>query len=44
MAENDTPQNRLDDELDVEELDEVAGGAGTNNCDCTNNWTLADPV
>jgi hypothetical protein len=37
MAENLTPQNQQDEELSVEELDEVAGGEGTNNCPCTIN-------
>ena len=37
MAENNAPQNMQDDELSVEELDEVAGGEGTNNCPCTIN-------
>lgn len=40
MAENLTPQNRPDDELSVEELEEVAGGIGDNtNCaeSCVSN-------
>lgn len=44
MAENNTPQSRQDDDLSVEELDEVAGGAfadaepiGVPNTNCGTN-------
>ncbi len=32
MAENPTPQNRPDDELSVEELEDAAGGHCNTNC------------
>jgi hypothetical protein len=45
MADNELrPAEMQDDELDVDELEDVAGGgvisdsdAVVNNCDCTNN-------
>lgn len=39
MAENNIPQNRQDDELSVEELEQAAGGDGDTNSGCpvTNN-------
>lgn len=45
MAENQIPQAQ-DDELSADELDQVDGGTGTNNCDCqvNNCGRTLDPV
>ncbi|MEW5929401.1 MAG: hypothetical protein AB1941_18260 [Gemmatimonadota bacterium] len=34
MTEDNAPQNQQDEEISVEELDEVAGGAGDTNNGC----------
>lgn len=46
MAENNTPQNLMDDELSVEELEQAAGGHDhvTNTCPITNFNCPAPPT